>query len=130
MSRNRMPEVAKMLGVELGEAFKLEICEDVSTYCFDGEGLACDKVIYYCDDVLRRLLNGELDIIKLPWKPKHGNVYYFVDRDGDVGSASYDVSCSQDRAMYKSGNCFKTKDEITQEVISRILKDFWGKEVE
>ena len=44
MAKNLIPEIAKMLGVEIGEEFKIETF-DYITYRFDNDGLkaTCDK---------------------------------------------------------------------------------------
>lgn len=128
MGKNRMPEVAKMLGIELNEEFKVEILGDIVTYHFSDKGLRCEGVAYYCSDALRQLLNGEIEIIKMPWEPKDGDTYCYVDRDGGIGIVVYNEDYSHDRAMYKSGNCFRTKEEITPEVISKIMKEFYEME--
>ena len=44
MAKNLIPEIAKLLGVEVGEEFKVK-GDDEQTYRFDADGL---KVIYSC----------------------------------------------------------------------------------
>ena len=78
MSKNLIPEIAKMLGVELGEEFKIKGYEEWF-YKFDNDRVLMFK---HNDDVkmpvapvsvyvaFLALLRGECEIIKLPWKPK------------------------------------------------------------
>lgn len=83
MSKNLIPEICKLLGVELGEEFKIKDDPDgfVSneTYKFSENALLYQNVSDYClasDFTLRSLLTGDVEIIKLPWKPKAGEDYY------------------------------------------------------
>lgn len=84
MSKNLIPEIAKMLGVELGEEFKIKGYEEWF-YKFDNDRVLMFK---HNDDVkmpvapvsvyvaFLALLRGECEIIKLPWKSKKGETYY------------------------------------------------------
>ncbi len=81
MAKNLIPEIAKMLGVELGEEFKIK-GEDKLTYRFDSDGL---KLTYDGGIELYRiptnaafaaLVEGQDEIVKLPWKPKKDETFY------------------------------------------------------
>ncbi len=81
MRKNLIPEIAKMLGVQLGEKFKVKD-EDEQTYVFTDDGL---KVTFGDDIELSHisinsafvaLVKGQDEIVKLPWKPKKGETYY------------------------------------------------------
>ena len=76
MSKNLIPEICKMLGVELGEEFKIE--GDNRTYWFDLDGLHSGEYVAEDEDdaMLHDLLCGEVEIIKLPWKPKQDETFY------------------------------------------------------
>lgn len=76
MSKNLIPEICKMLGVELGEEFKIE--GDNRTYWFDLDGLHSGEYVAEDEDdaMLHDLLCGEVEIVKLPWKPKKGDAYF------------------------------------------------------
>ena len=84
MSKNLIPEICKMLGVELGEKFKVRSIFGGSPnnkiYHFG------TKELFYTHEknqneikdeyTLTELINGDCEIIKLPWKPKNGDTYY------------------------------------------------------
>lgn len=81
MAKNLMPEIARMLGVKVGEKFKVK-GDDELTYRFTSDGL---KLTYNnnmeisgsaASAALIALLNGKDEIVKLPWKPKNGQGYY------------------------------------------------------
>ena len=84
MAKNLIPEITRMLGVEIGEEFKIKGYEEWF-YKFDNDRVLMFK---HNDDVkmpvapvsvyvaFLALLRGECEIIKLPWKPKKGETYY------------------------------------------------------
>lgn len=84
MAKNLIPEIARMLGVEIGEEFKIKGYEEWF-YKFDNDRVLMFK---HNDDVkmpvapvsvyvaFLALLRGECEIIKLPWKPKKGDSYF------------------------------------------------------
>ena len=81
MAKNLIPEIAQMLGVELNEEFKIKGYDGL-TYKFVNYGLK----LSFQNDIgitaiptnvaLVNLLNGNDEIVKLPWKPKKGDVYF------------------------------------------------------
>lgn len=80
---NLIPDIAKMLGVELGEAFKLRCVDNgqdiEGKFYFKGNELYFVNEVgesYIRNDFLPSVLRGELEIVKLPWKPKKGDVYF------------------------------------------------------
>lgn len=78
MAKNYMADVAKMLGVELEEEFKIDGIE--LKYRFTENGVYChvDNGWWQCSNVmLPKILLGEFEIIKLPWQPKKGDEYYY-----------------------------------------------------
>ena len=85
---NLIPEIARMLGVEIGEEFKIkEYGERI--YRFDNSGL---QLIYdngvrnlniTANMALSCLLSGDIEIVKLPWKPKKGDAYFTFVLMGD-----------------------------------------------
>lgn len=81
MSKNLIPDVAQMLGVELGEEFKIKGYGEL-TYKFDNDGLrvSCGngarKFNPTANTSFTALLAGKDEIIKLPWKPKMDERYW------------------------------------------------------
>ena len=122
MAKNLIPEISQMLGVELGEAFKVKGEEEL-TYRFDSDGLKLthDSGIEISDISAKvafaALLNGKDEIIKLPWKPKAGEQYYsfggrffgdptvWIVVDVIWQGLAYDV------AMFDKGWIYRTKEE-------------------
>ena len=79
MAKNLIPEICKMLGVELGEEFKVNLNGWNNTYRFNNNGLygrtQTEKWIA-CPKLFCLLTTGNAEIVKLPWKPKEGEDYY------------------------------------------------------
>lgn len=84
MAKNLIPEIAKMLGVEIGEEFKIKGYDDSNTrtYKFTAQGLRV-KLVEHPEATefnalaaFNSLLVGDIEIVKLPWKPKKGDTFY------------------------------------------------------
>lgn len=122
MSKNLIPQIAQMLGLQLGEEFKVK-GEDELTYRFDSDGLKLthDSGIELADVSAKvafaALLNGKDEIIKLPWKPKAGEQYYsfggrffgdptvWIVIDVIWQGLAYDV------AIFEKGWVYRTQEE-------------------
>lgn len=82
---NRMADVAQLFGVELGEPFK--ITDDTHDDCQRYHRFTERAGIEISDDgvewktagtvILKFLLMGDVRIVKLPWKPREGEMYYY-----------------------------------------------------
>lgn len=118
MAKNLIPEICKMLGVELGEDFKIKGYNE-QTYRFDADGL---KVIYSClmkkrltfaNAMLGSLLAGKVEIVKLPWKPKKGDGYYTFEifRGKWVVRSLWWTGAPCSYALLDKGWVFRTKEE-------------------
>ena len=82
MAKNLIPQIVQILGVEIGEDFKIK-GYNKQTYKFDTDGLKvrfdnnCPKEgLTFANAALGSLLNGKDEIIKLPFEPKNGEEYY------------------------------------------------------
>ena len=111
MSKNLIPQIAQMLGVELFEEFKVE--GDNRTYWFDLDGLHSGEYVVEDEDdaMLHDLLCGEDEIVKLPWKPKEGETYWTFVLCGveTWGVINYVWSNGPSRmAVLKAGWVYKT----------------------
>ena len=139
MAKNYMADVAKMLGVELGEEFKLERHNEM--YKFTEEGL-----MYYLGDnrgwstapfTLNDTLSGKYSVIKLPWKPKNcKNFWYIGWRKGREKwkMVAYKLLHSEEspysNLFVDSGNCFRTKEEAIAarfDIFKRLTGKNWHK---
>ena len=137
---NYMKQIAQMLGVELDEEFYLESIEYGCYFLDDRSKKATFKLSlsgmmtnYHndewksADECLVSLLEGAYTIVKKPWKPTKGERYWYVLIDRDVDDTKFDPYCCYDLAFYTLGNCFRTKEEITPEVLEETWKRCYGK---
>lgn len=116
---NHMEQVAKMLGVELGEEFEVVFPNEPNHYTSavlreNGIDLIKTNIIgpspwnVYC---LLGLLKGDFFIKHKPWKPKDDEYYYVVDADGSIEVEQWCVDNAIDMNYYKLGNCYRTREE-------------------
>ena len=80
MSNNLMPEVAKLLGVELGEEFIIENEYLKETVVLNMDGLTIirpnDEEWGKSRTLLVKVLQGLYKVVKLPWEPKYEEQFY------------------------------------------------------
>lgn len=123
MAKNYMQDVARMLGVELGELFEVTELGVTYKHYLKPDGL----YRVYTDDqlgkevlpyVLTGILTGKYKFKKLPWKPKNGEPYYYVSWLKSCGKwticagrTQYLNSYDNDTLRVDTGNCFHTKEE-------------------
>lgn len=118
MSKNLIPEIARMLGVELGEEFKVK-GEDELTYRFDSDGLklthdsGIELAKISANVAFVDLVNGKDEIVKLPWKPKKGDGYYTFEifRGKWVVRSLWWTAAPCNYALLDKGWVFRTKEE-------------------
>lgn len=116
---NYMAEVAKMLGVEIGEEFEIQYpspCSVKTTAVFSDDGFKIvhtDAAIvqpYWAEAELHCLLNGTLNIKRKPWKPKYEGRYYSIGPGGVLEPGVW-LNDFIDITMYRLGNCYRTVQE-------------------
>lgn len=119
MSKNLIPQIAEMLGVALGEEFKVKGDDYELTYIFTDDGL---KITYAggieisqvsTNSAFVALVMGEDEIVKLPWKPKKGEDYYtFGGSDGSWRVSQQHWTCHPfDLALFEKGWVYRTRAE-------------------
>lgn len=119
MDKNLIPEIAKMLGVELGEEFQIKGYDGL-IYKLTDAGLELttvdgQKTKWFDRGALNSLLKGKLEIVKLPWKPKEGERYwgfwYSSLNDAWIVLLYTWGNNPADFAFYKAGWVYRTKEE-------------------
>lgn len=119
MAKNLIPQIAQMLGVEIGEEFKVK-GDDETTYIFTDDGLKLTYdggigIVEISSDVaFVDLVNGKDEIVKLPWKPKFGDRYFGVfEFNGKLQICRYDIwrETIAEEAQYRCGWVYRTREE-------------------
>lgn len=117
MSKNLIPEIAKMLGVELGEEFKIKGYDGL-IYKLTDAGLELttvdgQKTKWFDHGALSSLLKGKMEIVKLPWKLKKGYAYFTFVLMGDkwgVGSLHWG-GFPNEYGLLEKGWVYRTREE-------------------
>lgn len=116
---NLIPMIAEKLGVEIGEEFQIKGFNKIHFKLDDVYGLImakqCDGGVWENNDtILVKLCSGEYQIIKLTYKPKNGEEYWYGYTDAagflDAAAATW-ISSIEDYMRYKTGNCFRTRKD-------------------
>lgn len=113
MSKNYMPEVARMLGVEINEEFDL-IYEtgqksDWGPYKITRDGLVDKSGNWTLNETaILNLLKGNYTFQKRPWRPKEGELFWTINGKGNVEKYHFS-DYMYDLALLNMGNCFPTK---------------------
>lgn len=134
---NYMEQVAHLLGVELEEEFLIKTNDEIESYekpiryKFTKEGFVYSSQAFknWCQsDFIHDLLNGKSTIVKIPFKPKYEEEYWFWYKGINERATSfhwYDNGC--DFMAWKLGNCFRTKEEAEtkgKELMESIVKEY------
>lgn len=125
-TKNYMKNVAKMLGIKLYEQFKIENENKEYLYALTEGGLLVKiRETWVPSNKLESLLAGRYKIIKLPWVPKAGKVYYKPSAKFDCAIFEFWANSSLDFAFKEAGMVFKTKEECV-EALPTLRKKYLG----
>lgn len=130
MSKNLIPQIAPMLGVELFEEFKVVYKVGFEIICnFTKEGVfvheeGCSGK--HDKELLADIICGKAEIVKLPWKPKL-NERYWTFMSSLEGGKLYVLNYMWDNsvidvALHKVGWVFRTCEEA-QAALPAVAKE-------
>lgn len=141
MAKNIMPDIAKLLGVEINEDFELRIAEQPLIKC---SGMFCitkNNIVArknngdiwqpLISDSIYDLFNGTLEVVRKPFEPKNNEQYwsyafYSQENDWQVVWTNWRDSLA-DYMRLKLGLCFRTEEEAKRER-ARLYKEITGRE--
>lgn len=117
-----LQQIGTANGLAFGDTFLIQGRSQV--YTFTEEGVRSeDGTIDYSATV--RLTRGKLVLAKPEFKPTQGNVYFCVSAMGDITGKNYHAANIYDRINLKIGNCFRTREEVTPEIVKKYT-DFYA----
>lgn len=132
MAKNYMQDVARMLGLELGDEFKFRDYNNLDYY-----GKITDKGVYirsevkkdwrYDGTVLQDILTRAYKIEKLPWQPKVGDKYFYPNAEFEHAWCSEWKNYSLDFALKDAGMLFRTA-EACEAALPELRKKYLGGE--
>ena len=132
---NYIPKIAEVMGLKIGEQFKVKVGgeETAATFWFVEDGLkyAVTKGVqgftgYASKQTLVSILDGEYEVVKLPWVPRIGQDYWCV-----IPSSDPDYPRTALVTMNKSlfsmmnlyfGNFYETQEEAEADK-NRFIKE-------
>ena len=128
-NKNLIPEIAKLLGVEIGEEFLIENtnCKKTAVLAMDGLLVTFPNGMAEMDDgqLLLEVLEGFYEVKKLPWKPQNGDKYYAIN----IADATTPyITCARwngyvrDYASLQLGIIYKTEEEAKSHMIEDYQK--------
>lgn len=122
---NYMEQIAKMLGVELGEEFEVVSGIMVATYKFTEMGLY-DFAGRQARGILDDLLNGTYKIKRKTWKPNKQERYFVPTPAGfELFYIQYYQDLEHEKDWIEKGLVFRTKEEAV-EAAKKMLKALEG----
>lgn len=125
MSKNYMPEVARMLGVEIGEEFDI-LVNEMEMLVHGPYKIIDNAIVDYVGcktkNLLCGLLTGEYTLQKRPWRPKDGGECWAVFPDGSVDWDSFHKNSVYSLALLNMGNCFPSKEAAKAAVPEMLAK--------
>ena len=136
MSKNLIPKIAELLGVELGEEFIIEKDNFSNRFFrFTERGLSARDISGKAivlgsagSAILKELILGSCEFTKIPWRPLLGDAYWtfaiFEDDTLGVSCNYWDFLNSSicDFALLKAGWIFRTKKEA-QTALPTVAKE-------
>ena len=115
MGKNLMPDVAALLGVEIGEEFIIENadCKETVVVALDGFHVIQPNNVLGPDHgkLLSKVLQGLYEVKKLPWEPKFNERYYMLSASSQCVCDSIWRGDTLDYAMKLLGMVYKTREE-------------------
>ena len=122
-----------MLGLELEQEFVMTDLDgkrkDTITYKFTEDGLfsKANDLSAKVTLILDLLLTGKYKAVPKPWKPKKGDEYWRCSSKCGFVSSTIWLDDVIDICGWKSGNCFRTKEEAEtkgKEIMEQLQKEY------
>lgn len=126
MGKNYMPEVAKILGVEIGEEFEI-IINEMEMLTHGPYKITDNAIVDYVGcktkSLLYGLLTGEYTLQKRPWRPKVGDAFFYVLTNGEIQKYVFEIDNIHTLMLFSFDNCFPT-EEAARAAVPEMLEKF------
>ena len=132
MSKNLIPEIAKLLGVEIGEKFIIENAEHNLQVVLVADGLHVTKDDFLGSSnskLLQNVLCGLIEVKKLQWEPVKGDKYFFPSLPKNCVVKLIWTDNTYDYALKALGMVYRTREEA-QEHFAEDYERLTGKKLE
>lgn len=130
---NYYKQIAEMLDLELEQEFVITDLDgkrkDNITYKITEDGLfrKANNLSAKVTLILDLLLSGKYKAVPKPWKPKKGDEYWRCSSKCGFVSSTIWLDDVIDICGWKSGNCFRTKEEAEtkgKEIMEKLVKEY------
>ncbi len=127
LKKNLLGEVVKMLGIGIGEEFKIQEDESHSKFKFGNNGLfkvVDGKDMTCSNNLVMQLITGKYTILKNPWKADNGKLIYYPSFGLEEFhiDTRYSIKDSEhDKNLYEYGMMCKDR-ETAQKVGIAMIK--------
>lgn len=130
---NYYKQFAEMLGLELGQEFKI----------IDSHGKTIDAALFEITEdglfskannlsgkvtlILDLILSGKCKAVPKPWKPKYDERFWFYSEPFNQALSHKWCDGNYDMCLWKCGNCFRTREEAEvkgKEIMEQIQNEF------
>ena len=125
MAKNYMADVARMLGVELEEEFKIDGSNLIYKFFENGLYFRCIEGWLPAKYQFLDLIKGECNIVKLPWTPKTNEAYYRPSRKFFGVTSEVWTDNPYDYAFKEAGMIFRTAEEC-EAALPELRKKYLG----
>ena len=126
MGKNYMPEVAKILGVEIGEEFEI-IINEMEMLTHGPYKITDNAIVDYVGcktkSLLYGLLTGEYTLQKRPWRPKVGDAFFYVLTNGEIQKYVFEIDNIHTLMLFSFDNCFP-KEEAARAAVPEMMEKF------
>ena len=126
-------QFAEMLGLELEQEFRLvkpdgtKVDNDLYKITEDGLFSIANDLSGKVTLMLDLLLSADYKAVPKPWKPKKGYEYWRCGSIRGFVSSAIWANDDIDLCRWKSGNCFRTKEEAEtkgKEIMEQIKEEY------
>lgn len=130
---NYYKQIAEMLGLELGQEFRIidshERTIDAALFEITEDGLfsKANNLSGKVTLMLDLILSGKCKVVPKPWKLKNGEKYWFYSESYNHAMSHQWYSGDFEFCLWKCGNCFKTEEEAEtkgKEIMEQIQKEY------
>ena len=128
-----IPKICEMLGVEVGEEFKVTRYANV-VFRFDETSLQFFATLNndwreVSDELYKMIMKGDTEVKRLPFKPKEHELYWYVYvGDDEIGHTRFTEANTNDLMRVYCGNCFRSEAEAQahkQEIYEKLTGKKW-----
>lgn len=123
---NRMNEVLDLLGIE--EGVEYDLIFESGKKSESGPHFRIEDGLNIIGSIdIGRLITGEYKLVPIPWKPKVGELYYYIDFTSEVGYTCYKFFYDSplDERIVNRVPVYRTEEEVKKAVEDKYVSGEW-----